>query len=72
MRLLRLVLGLMAAVQAFLVADVVLGFLAIILLTQAVLNVGCCGAGACDTNQVWAKQKSPKAPLEDVTFKEVN
>jgi len=47
MRWLRLGLGIVAAVQAIIFHDTLLGFLSAFLLFQTVTNTGCCGAGAC-------------------------
>ncbi len=71
MRLFRLTLGIFAGVQAVMASDLILGVFSGILLYQAVLNTGCCGVYGCDTNQVYNKQSSDPATLEDVTFKEV-
>jgi hypothetical protein len=47
MRALRLLLGIAAAVQAFLQKDPLIGLLAGFLLITALANIGCCGSTGC-------------------------
>lgn len=46
-RWIRLVLGIVVGVQAWQAWSGLLALLAVILLYQAVMNAGCCGAGGC-------------------------
>ena len=48
MRVLRLVLGVFAGIEYFSVHDPLLLFVGSVFLVQALFNVGCCGAGACE------------------------
>lgn len=47
MRCLRLVIGIVALVQALWQKDVLLGLMSGFLLVTAIANVGCCGANGC-------------------------
>ena len=50
MRGLRLVLGIVALVQAFIQKDITVGLLAVFLLVTAIANIGCCGSNGCAVN----------------------
>ena len=50
MRGLRLGLGIVALVQAFIQKDITVGLLAGFLLLTAIANIGCCGANGCAVN----------------------
>lgn len=71
MRLLRLGLGILIAVEALRNGDILLGLFGIILLMQAFFNVGCCGSYGCDINHVSDKQASMRKGSEDISFEEV-
>lgn len=49
MRVLRLVFGAFAIVQAIMTLDIVLGILGLVVGGMAFLNVGCCGNNGCET-----------------------
>jgi len=66
MRWLRLVLGVIFAVQALYYMDPVPGFFGAFFLFQAATNSGCCGGNAC---AIPVNEKSSK---EDTNFKEIN
>ncbi len=70
-RLLRLGLGIFVLVQAFVVADLLLGLMGTVLVIQAVLNAGCCGSQGCGTGHLYRKQGSAEAPREETTFEEI-
>jgi len=67
MRWLRLGLGIIAGIQAFIFHDTLLGFLSAFLLFQTVTNTGCCGAGACAV----PKQKIKNGAIQEIEFEEV-
>lgn len=48
MRWIRLILGIALSVHAILSHDVLSGMIGVFLLSQAILNAGCCGANGCD------------------------
>lgn len=67
-RVLRLLMGLWVGYSA--VVDkqpYLLGF-SLIFLTQAILNIGCCGVGGCQTNYKTAQNDSN---VEEVSYEEV-
>lgn len=66
MRILRLVIGVFAAVQAIYTMDIILGIAAFVIGGMAIFNVGCCGVNGCSTNY-----KSSKKQNGDVKFEEV-
>ncbi|MFN8117008.1 MAG: hypothetical protein U0W65_12900 [Bacteroidia bacterium] len=68
MRILRLVAGAFAIVQAFITVDIVLGVLGLIVGGMALLNMGCCGNGACNTSYKKVNQNSKTI---DVDYEEV-
>lgn len=67
MRMLRLVMGLLIAYQAFELENGLLGLFAGLFIFQALANAGCCGAGAC---AVPRNHSSPKT--DDIEFEEIN
>jgi hypothetical protein len=68
MRILRLVFGGFAIIQAIITLDIVLGILGLIVGGMALLNIGCCGVGGCNTN---IKNVNPKKEIIDVDYEEV-
>jgi hypothetical protein len=66
MRFLRLALGIAIMVQAVMVNDVFIGILGILFSSMAVLNIGCCGTGACST-----PIKKTSANPKDISYEEV-
>jgi hypothetical protein len=68
MRVLRVVFGVYAIVQAIITLDVVLGILGLVVGGMAFLNVGCCGTSGCDINN---KKDNNKKEISDVEFEEV-
>jgi hypothetical protein len=68
MRVLRLVLGIFAIVQAFITLDIVIGILGLGISGMAFLNVGCCGSNGCSTN---SNTKISKQQITDVEYEEV-
>lgn len=57
MRGLRLVMGLIALVQAVIQKDLTLGVIAGFLLLTAVANIGCCGSRGCAVDYCnWKKE----------------
>ncbi|MGN6601332.1 MAG: hypothetical protein ACTHK8_02720 [Ginsengibacter sp.] len=67
MRWLRLVLGIIAGIQAIQFHDTLLGFLSAFLLFQSLTNTGCCGAGGCSV----PRQRQEPTKTEDTTYEEV-
>lgn len=49
-RLLRIIFGAIALVEAFVTHDVILGMGGIVVAGMAVLNMGCCGINGCNTS----------------------
>lgn len=49
MRLIRLIFGAFAIVQAIMTLDIVLGILGLVVGGMAFLNLGCCGTNRCET-----------------------
>lgn len=68
MRVLRLIFGGGAIIQALITKDITLGILGIIVGGMALLNVGCCGTNGCDTG---LKNTNSKNEITDVEFEEV-
>lgn len=60
MRGLRLVLGVIAIVQAVVQKDMTLGVIAGFLLLTAIVNVGCCGSNGCAVNYSRRKKEREK------------
>ena len=46
-RALRLIIGVVILMQAISVNEITIGILASLFITMPVLNIGCCGSGAC-------------------------
>jgi hypothetical protein len=68
-RLLRLLLGLAALVQAIVLRDVLLSALGIVLLLMAVFNMGCFNGISCAVN---TSGRTNKNTVEDVEYEKVN
>lgn len=68
MRVLRLVFGAFAIVQAIITLDIVLGILGLIVGGMAFLNVGCCSTSGCQTNY---KKENNTKEITDVEYEEV-
>ena len=68
MRVLRLIFGAFAIVQAIITLDIVLGLLGLVVGGMAFFNVGCCGTNGCNTNY---KNNNTKNEIENVEFEEV-
>lgn len=67
MRILRLVLGVLFAYQAFQNSDKIMGFFSAIFLFQAISNTGCCGASGCAVTSPVSKNEH----VEEAIFEEV-
>ncbi len=68
MRALRLVLGAIAITQAIMTFEILIGLAGIILLSQAVFNLGCCGTASCTTTTY---RESKTANKEIITYEEI-
>jgi hypothetical protein len=69
MRVLRLTMGLLAAVQAIELRDPLIGLISVFFLYQAMANVSCCGVGdACTTS---VKPKAKQNVVERTSYEEV-
>jgi hypothetical protein len=68
MRILRLLFGVIAVIQAAITFDFVLGLLGLVVGGLAFFNVGCCGSAGCDTND---KNVNINKEKYDVEFEEV-
>ncbi|MEZ5046304.1 MAG: hypothetical protein R2831_04860 [Chitinophagaceae bacterium] len=67
MRILRLVIGAIAAYQALVYHDKITGALAAFLLFQAITNTGCCATNTCST----PLNKVAKNSTQDIEYEEV-
>ena len=67
MRGLRLVLGIIIAIQAIQMRDAMSGFIAAFFLFQAIANVGCCGVNNC----IVPEPNRIAEEIEDIEFSEV-
>ena len=67
MRFLRLVMGVLMAVQFFQTSDKIVGVVGLLLLYQAVFNKGCCANNNCATSP----KSTPNNNIEDINFEEV-
>ncbi len=68
MRALRLVLGIIAITQAIMSFEILIGLAGVILLSQAVFNIGCCGTAGCNTTS-YRENKSSKGEL--INYEEI-
>lgn len=70
MRILRLGIGVWALVSAVQTREPLVGFMGLVLMGMALMNLGCCGASGCNT---YSNQKSePSHEAEEVQYEEVN
>ncbi|OSZ81961.1 hypothetical protein CAP35_01425 [Chitinophagaceae bacterium IBVUCB1] len=67
MRVLRLVFGVVFAIQAVIMKDYIIGLMSVFFLYQGITNTGCCGE-TCTRKYDGAKEK---AKNEVVSFEEV-
>jgi len=65
-RILRVIIGIVIIGLAISRADIATGIIGAIFTAMGVLNIGCCGSGACYT-----PVKNSKAELKDISYKEV-
>lgn len=65
-RLLRIIFGAIALVQAFLMHDIILGIAGIVVAGMAILNMGCCGVNGCNTNLNPKNNSSKEINYEEV------
>ncbi len=68
MRGLRLVLGIIAIVQWFTTYDVLIGIAGMVLLIQAMFNLGCCSTGTCAPTR---DTKSTGQTTETIIYEEI-
>lgn len=66
MRILRLVIGVFAAVQAIYTMDIILGIAAFVIGGMAIFNVGCCGVNGCSTSYKLSKKQNQAVEYEEV------
>ncbi len=71
MRIARLALALMIAVEAWNSSEMLFAVLGGCLAFQTIFNYGCCGTGVCDIDHTRSKPKSLGEPQEVTTFNEV-
>ncbi|MGZ3898876.1 MAG: hypothetical protein ACXVNM_12350 [Bacteroidia bacterium] len=69
-RFLRLGLAIVVLSEAWKNEDILFGIIGVVLLTQALLQVGCCSAAGCDIDHSKAGPKSVPVEIKDTTFKE--
>ena len=67
MRILRLGMGVWLGYSAFAENQPLLGMLGAIFALQAILNIGCCGAGGCAT----PRQNNTTQLPEDISYEEI-
>lgn len=68
MRILRLVFGVVFAVQAVMMKDYLVGMTSAFFLYQGVTNTGCCGESCAPT---YDRNAAAKGKTEDIQFEEV-
>lgn len=71
MRWIRMGLGVMIMLDAIKRSDWFMGILALILISQALLNVGCCGVGGCAPSPFSSNKPKTQNETEDITYKEI-
>lgn len=69
MRLLRLAIGVWAIIAAYQSGEALLGLMGGLLLVMAVMNIGCCGVGGCNTQMTTRKKSSQKT--EEISYEEI-
>jgi hypothetical protein len=67
MRWLRLIIGIIFAVQGIQLHDSITGFIGAFFLFQAITNTGCCGVGGCSV----PGKKRTDTLTEDAQYEEV-
>ncbi len=65
-RILRLVIGIVIIVQAVMTKDSLFGVAGLMITSMAIFNVGCCGAGGCNT-----QTKKTSETTKDIHYEEV-
>jgi len=65
-RALRLVLGIVILIQAIVAKDMAIGVAGLLFTMMPVFNIGCCGAGACNTSV-----KNAVDSQKEITYEEV-
>lgn len=71
MRLMRLALGILFAIQAISFHEAIAGVVSVFFLVQAISNTGCCGAEACVAPRVGQnKNEGPDVTFEEIKIKE--
>ncbi len=68
MRFIRLMLGIIIAVQGFMAKDVLFSITGILFTVMALLNAGCCAGGSCYTN---ANPVSKNSTSKEIKYEEV-
>ncbi|MBL7701628.1 MAG: hypothetical protein JNM14_05230 [Ferruginibacter sp.] len=66
MRFLRLGMGIAIIVQAFMVKDMLFGFLGLLLTAMPVFNIGCCGTQGCYMPPAKEKKSEDEIIYEEV------
>ncbi len=66
MRALRVIMGVIAFGQAFVIQDWILGIAGALLLVMGIFNIGCCGVNGCGVNYR-AKSIKKQNEFEEVT-----
>ena len=66
MRILRLIIGVIAIIQAIITADIIIGMMGIIIGGMAFFNTGCCSTSGCNVNY-----KKGTKHINDVEYEEV-
>ena len=67
MRWARLVIGIIAGVQAIMLHESLLAFLSVFLVFQSLTNTGCCGSAGCGVPQT----KTDKVKTEEAEYEEI-
>jgi hypothetical protein len=67
-RALRLIIGVVILMQAISTKDITIGILALLFIMMPVLNIGCCGSGACTYS---IKKNNDNDSQKETTYEEV-
>jgi hypothetical protein len=70
MRLLRLAMGVLFAIQAVQFHETLAGVVSVFFLFQAVTNTGCCGASGCVAPKGSVNNKGNEVVYEEIKIKE--
>ena len=70
-RTLRLVIGVSALAAYFSEHESFMGLLGLIVIAQAVFNVGCCGVNECSTKKIQHNSKEISSDKTEVSFEEI-